>query len=227
VAKNDDVEIRAAATVILIRDGPEGLETLLLRRNSQLAFHGGAWVFPGGRIEAEDHQPGDDDDAAARRAAVREAHEECGLLGDHVSFVPFSHWTTPPGPPRRFATWFFLAEAPKGDVATDGGEMTDHQWMRPTDALAAQRAGEIELPPPTFVSLTRLEPFTTVADALHAARDAEYFRFEPRLHRIEGGLVHLYAGDVAYDDIALLDEAAPHHRLWSRGTEWEYVSRRG
>lgn len=224
---NDDVEVRAAATVILIRDGVDGLETLLLRRNSQLAFHGGAWVFPGGRIEAEDHQPGDDDDDAARRAAVREAHEECGLLGDHVSFVPFSHWTTPPGPPRRFATWFFLAEAPKGDVATDGGEMTDHQWMRPTDALAAQRGGEIELPPPTFVSLTRLEPFTTVADALHAARDAEYFRFEPRLHRIEGGLVHLYAGDVAYDDIALLDEAAPHHRLWSRGTEWEYVSRRG
>jgi 8-oxo-dGTP pyrophosphatase MutT (NUDIX family) len=221
---NDDVEIRAAATVILIRDGAEGLETLLLRRNSQLAFHGGAWVFPGGRIEAEDHAPGDDDDAAARRAAVREAHEECGLLGDHVSFVPFSHWTTPPGPPRRFATWFFLAEAPAGDVATDGGEMTDNQWMRPTDALAAQRAGEIELPPPTFVSLTRLLPFATVADALRGARDAAYVRFEPRLHRIEGGLVHLYAGDVAYDDVALLDEAAPHHRLWSRGTVWEYVS---
>jgi 8-oxo-dGTP pyrophosphatase MutT (NUDIX family) len=225
VAKDDDVEIRAAATVILVRDGANGLETLLLRRNSQLAFHGGAWVFPGGRIEADDYEPGDDDDAAARRAAVREAHEECGLLGDHVAFVPFSHWTTPPGPPRRFATWFFLAEAPSGDVATDGGEMTDHRWLRPADALAAQRAGEIELPPPTFVSLTRLAPFTTVADALDAARDAAYVRFEPRLHRIEGGMVHLYAGDVAYDDVALLDEEPPHHRLWSRGTEWEYVAR--
>ena len=229
---SDDVAVRPAATVILVRDGTNGLETLLLRRNSQLAFHGGAWVFPGGRIEADDYESGQqpddlahpDHEDAARTAAVREAHEECGLLGDHASFVPFSHWTTPPGPPRRFATWFFLAEAPTGDVATDGGEMTDHRWMRPADALAAQRAGEIELPPPTFVSLTRLEACPTVADALDAARDATYVRFEPRLHRVEGGMVHLYDGDVAYDDIERLDEPAPLHRLWSRGTEWEYVS---
>ncbi|MEA3055854.1 MAG: hypothetical protein QOD30_1286 [Actinomycetota bacterium] len=228
----DDVAVRPAATVILVRDGADGLETLLLRRNSQLAFHGGAWVFPGGRIEPDDYtsgeQPDDpthpDHDDAARRAAVREAHEECGLLGDHVSFVPFSHWTTPPGPPRRFSTWFFLAEAPLGDVATDGGEMTDHRWMRPIDALAAQRAGEIELPPPTFVSLTRLEPLATVADALADARSAAYVRFEPRLHRVEGGMVHLYAGDVAYDAVELLDEREPHHRLWSLESGWRYVS---
>ena len=40
-----------AATVVLIRDGRDGLEVLLARRSSQLAFHGGAWVFPGGRID--------------------------------------------------------------------------------------------------------------------------------------------------------------------------------
>lgn len=230
---NEDVAVRPAATVILIRDGAGGLETLLLRRNSQLAFHGGAWVFPGGRIEADDYasgtQPDDlqhpDHDDAARAAAVREAHEECGLLGDHQSFVPFSHWTTPPGPPRRFATWFFIAEAPAGDIGTDGGEITDHKWMRPDDALAAQRAGEIELPPPTFVSLTRLAPFATVADALDDARSATYVRFEPRLHRVEDGMVHLYAGDVAYDDVALLDKPEPHHRLLSRGTDWSYTAR--
>jgi 8-oxo-dGTP pyrophosphatase MutT (NUDIX family) len=225
------VEIRPAATVILVRDGSDGLEALLLRRNSQLAFHGGAWVFPGGRIEPADYpsgaEPDDpahpDHDDAARVAAVREAHEECGLLGDHVTFVPFSHWTTPPGPPRRFATWFFLAEAPTGEIGTDGSEITDHRWMRPVDALAARAAGEIELPPPTFVSLTRLQRFATVADALDDARAATYLRYEPRLHRVEGGMVHLYAGDVAYDDVALLDETEPHHRLLSVGTEWEYV----
>ena len=95
--------------------------------------------------------------------------------------------------------------------------------MRPVDALTAQRAGEIELPPPTFVSLTRLAPFATVADALDDANAADYVRFEPKLHRVEGGMVHLYAGDVAYDDVTLLDDGAPQHRLWSRGTEWEYV----
>jgi len=42
----------AAATVVLLRDGDEGLETLMLRRNSKIAF-GGMWVFPGGRVDAE------------------------------------------------------------------------------------------------------------------------------------------------------------------------------
>ena len=45
-----------AATVILLRDGPDGLETLMLRRNSKLAFVGGMWVFPGGRVDPEDRE---------------------------------------------------------------------------------------------------------------------------------------------------------------------------
>src|SRR5262249_4861335 len=35
-----------AATVVLVRDGVDGLETLMLRRDAQLVFAGGAWVFP-------------------------------------------------------------------------------------------------------------------------------------------------------------------------------------
>src|SRR5262249_22587229 len=44
-----------AATVVLVRDGERGLEVLLGRRSSKLAFHGGAWVFPGGRIDPVDY----------------------------------------------------------------------------------------------------------------------------------------------------------------------------
>ncbi|MFM8861560.1 MAG: NUDIX hydrolase, partial [Acidimicrobiia bacterium] len=50
-----------AATVVLVRDaidGRPGVEVLLARRNSKIYFAGGAWVFPGGRIDVEDH--GDD-----------------------------------------------------------------------------------------------------------------------------------------------------------------------
>ena len=36
-----------AATAIVVRDGDEGIEALMLRRNSKLAFAGGMWVFPG------------------------------------------------------------------------------------------------------------------------------------------------------------------------------------
>ena len=52
-----------AATVVLLRDTPDGVETLMLRRDTELAFAGGAWVFPGGRIDPEDYPGG----VAARR----------------------------------------------------------------------------------------------------------------------------------------------------------------
>ena len=44
-----------AATVVPLRDGPRGLEVLLLKRNEALVFAPGAWVFPGGRIDAGDY----------------------------------------------------------------------------------------------------------------------------------------------------------------------------
>src|SRR5204863_1476638 len=94
------VDAAPAATVVLLRDGSGGLEVLLARRSSKLAFHGGAWVFPGGRID-----PGDYGDApgdlprAARRAAVRKAKEEAGVDVDADEMVHLSNWTTPEGSP--------------------------------------------------------------------------------------------------------------------------------
>ena len=221
-----EVPVRNAATVILVRDGVQGLEALLLRRHTDLAFHGGSWVFPGGRVDDDDHDPTDASDAAdelaARRAAVREAFEEAGIVVDMASLVPFSHWTTPPGPPRRFATWFFIASVEEGAVTTDGGEITDHRWFAPADALAAQRAAEIELPPPTFVSLLRLLPSTTAEAALAEARAAAYLRFEPQIHTVPGGFVSVYAGDAAYGEAAGLDDAHPRHRLWAVESGWRY-----
>src|SRR6058998_293848 len=90
-----------AATVVLLRDGADGVEALMLRRDADLAFAGGAWVFPGGRIDPEDYPEGTDaDDAealldAARNAAAREAMEEAGLVVDPSELVWFAHWTPP------------------------------------------------------------------------------------------------------------------------------------
>jgi 8-oxo-dGTP pyrophosphatase MutT (NUDIX family) len=220
------VPVRPAATVILVRDGADGLETLLVRRNAELVFHGGSWVFPGGRVDDADADTAaveGDEERAARAAAVREALEEADLLVDPASLVPFAHWTTPPGLPRRFATWFFLAAAPVGGtVATDGGEITDHRWFRPADALEAQRVKEIDLPPPTFVTLHRLLASATVDDALLDARDAPYVRFEPRQRRLDDGVVSLYPGDAAYDDPVRFDDPTPRHRLWVLADGWRY-----
>jgi len=84
-------DARHAATVVLLRDSAAGLETLLLRRNSQIAF-GGMWVFPGGRVDDGDRAglAPDDGLGAARRAAIREAQEEAGLIVPEGLLVPLS-----------------------------------------------------------------------------------------------------------------------------------------
>lgn len=101
-------EPRPAATVVLIRDGKQGLETLMLKRNKALLFAGGIWVFPGGALEQADWDGADGDESvAARLAAAREAEEESGLEIDTQGLVEISLWITPEAEPRRFHTWFF------------------------------------------------------------------------------------------------------------------------
>lgn len=215
------VPAHPAATVVLIRDRPGGCEVLLVRRNAQLSFHGGAWVFPGGRLDADDYAPGDDIVTAARRAAVREAREEAGLVLFPDALVAISRWVTPVQLPKRFDTWFFAAAGTDAPVAVDGGEIHDHSWMTPTEALAAQRAGRIELPPPTFVTITTIAPHPTASAALAALGRDPIEVFEPRLFPIEGGAVTLYAGDAGYDD-AELERPGVRHRLWMREDGWHY-----
>ena len=65
---------RLAATVILLRGGTDGLEVLLAQRNPQARFMGGAWVFPGGAVNAEDG----DGEPGRKAAAIRELREEAG-----------------------------------------------------------------------------------------------------------------------------------------------------
>jgi 8-oxo-dGTP pyrophosphatase MutT (NUDIX family) len=210
-----------AATVVIIRDRPDSCEVLLVRRSSRLSFHGGAWVFPGGRVDAVDYRGGDDVVAAARQAAVREAREEAGLELRSAELVAISRWVTPVQLPKRFDTWFFAAVGTDAPVAVDGGEIHDHQWLTPAEALAAQRAGHIELPPPTFVTITTIAPHATARAALAALGREPIEVFEPRLFPIEGGAVSLYAGDAGYED-AELERSGPRHRLWMREDGWSY-----
>lgn len=77
-----------AATVVVFRRDPAGgpAQILMVERSSEMRFAGGATVFPGGKIDPDDHDLArrygshlDPDDAAARVAAVRESLEETGL----------------------------------------------------------------------------------------------------------------------------------------------------
>ncbi len=212
-----------AATVVLLRDADDGLETLMLHRTSKVAF-GGMWVFPGGRVDDGDRHPddADDDEVAARRAAVREAAEECALLVEPHEVVPFSHWTPPIQTPRRYSTWFFVARASDGDVIVDGGEIHDHAWLAPTEVLARRDRAEVDLAPPTYVTLAELAAFATVDDVLAEALGRQPVpRYETRWASTEGGMVAIWEGDAGYETT---DPAATggRHRLWMLESGWRF-----
>ena len=217
------VEPKLASSVILLRASDDGPEILYLRRNPDLAFHGGYWVFPGGRIDDADYQADAprDDARAARRAAVREAQEEAGITVPEDMLEFAIHWTTPEASRIRFATWFFVAPTDANTVQIDGGEIHDHRWLRPNDALRAQRAREIKLPAPTFALTARLAEFPTVEAALSAVASWSHEHLLGHLHEVPDGIVAVYAQDVAYDD-GRLDRDGPHHRLWMLSSGWKY-----
>ncbi len=220
-------EVRNAATVALLRDGDAGLEVLMGKRATKLDFHGGAWVFPGGRIDDVDWDGSEGDlVVAARNAAAREAHEEAGVVVDAAGLVHFSNWTTPVISPKRFATWFFAGRAGNdhADAKADGVESDAVRWLAPEVALAERVAGVIEIAPPQFVTLLQLARFESVDDALQTLTFEEAFHFEPNFHFLEGGgAVAIYDGDVAYSDLDLLEATGPRHRLlMARDSGWVY-----
>ncbi len=207
------------ATVVPLRDGPTGLETLMLRKNSALAF-GGMWVFPGGRVDDADG-PGDEL-TVARRAAVREAHEEAAIVMDADDLVAFSHWTPPAGAPRRFLTWFFLAPLRDAvEVEIDRGEMQDHGWFSPAEVIARRDQGEYELAPPTWMTLRRLSSSRDVDEALAEARGREPERFATRVSAVDGVVTCMWAGDAGYPASDAL-QPGPRHRLVMAPGGWRY-----
>lgn len=213
-----------AATVVLIRDLADapGIEVLMLHRTSKGAF-GGMWVFPGGRVDGEDRHPGDDgDEPSARRAAVREAMEECALTVDPDGIVLLSRWTPPPVAPRRFATWFFLARVPTGDVVVDGGEIVDHRWLAPLTVLEQRDRGEVELAPPTWMTLNALVAARDVDDALaRAAAVRPVIHYQTRWCTVDDGAVAMWDGDAGYETSDAAVEG-PRHRLWMLTSGWRF-----
>ena len=238
---------RDAATVMLVRPASDSLEVYMLRRQASMAFAPGAYVFPGGSVDARDADEevswtGPDaaewgrifaaPPALARAlvcAAVRETFEESGVLlaGESPESVvadttsedweadrralldrsvslgelltrrglilradllrPWSRWITPVVEPRRFDTRFFAAALPPGQRTRDvGGEASEVAWVRPAEALASGRRGEIRLFPPTMVSLSELAECGDVGTVLTGPR--QLAPIIPEVHEREGAV---------------------------------------
>jgi len=193
-------EPRPAASVLVLREGHDGIEILFVRRSPELKFMGGAWVFPGGTLMPEDGPV--EDDETYRAAGIRETLEEARIeLTGPEDLVPFSRWVTPELAPLRFDTRFYLTRAPEGaEPAPDRREVDRAEWWTPAKALHLFVRDEADLHFPTIKQVERLAEFDTIDDALEDARGREIEMILPRVAASDEGFEILLPGDPGYED---------------------------
>jgi 8-oxo-dGTP pyrophosphatase MutT (NUDIX family) len=248
---------RPASTILLLRDSAgDEIEVFMMVRHYEIDFSSGALVFPGGSVDAGDHEiiatrelhaggEGlDTADLSFRIAAIRETFEESGILlarprgsralvdakqaaaieASHRAalsdgkttfakvladtgmvlaldeLVPYAHWITPEGNPKRFDTWFFLAAAPPDQLgAHDGKESTDSIWLSAREALAGGQSGRFKLPFPTTRNLIRLGKQPDVKAALGDAVATPIVTVLPVMTKLNGGRQLRIPREAGYD----------------------------
>jgi len=174
-------EPRSAATVVLVRDSAEGIETFLMRRPLTMKFAPGMHVYPGGAVDAEDFEATIEiNDSDAQRAsataeryralvacALRETREEAGIeLHDPAQLRLIDHWVTPPFETRRFDVRFFAARLPQGQdprIASD--ESVAALWVNAREGVRGYESRELRMLRPTAEILRLLAAHSDV-DAL-------------------------------------------------------------
>lgn len=109
--------IRYTADVVLLCDDTEGLDVLLIRRGRDPYV--GKWALPGGRVERGE---------TARQAAVRELHEEAGIVVDADDLTPVGIYDDPDRDPRgRYVSVAFIVAVDRVEpVAGDDADLA--QW---------------------------------------------------------------------------------------------------
>jgi 8-oxo-dGTP pyrophosphatase MutT (NUDIX family) len=145
--------------------------------------------------------------AVAHRAALNERKttflkvlEDNGLCLALDLLMPYAHWITPEGMPKRFDTWFFLAAAPPDQLgAHDGKESTDSIWVSPREALEGGDNGRFKLPFPTTRNLIRLGKQSNVNDALEDSRGRTVVTVMPVMTRLNGGRQLRIPREAGYD----------------------------
>ncbi|MGO1545237.1 MAG: NUDIX hydrolase [Gulosibacter sp.] len=217
---------RLAATVILVRDGDDGLETLMMQRPARGSFPD-AWVWPGGAVEQADQHalaaPNEAESIAARAAAVRETHEETGLVLEPETLIPHAIWSPPNGVKPRFRTWFFMAPDPGGTPVAFEPEAVSLEWVNPNAMLDAHARDEITLVVPTWVTLHQISASSTMTEALDRCVGEPFEHFETKV--LEDGNLFCWFGDAAFEDGE--GTANGLHRLEAATRPWRYITEPG
>lgn len=212
-----------SASVVLLREATAGFEVFLMRRHQNSAVLGGAYVFPGGKLDEADcaphlwpeqglnpaqcqallHESSTPPERAAGLfvAAARELQEEAGVtlreLQRHLT--PWSRWITPKMASvssKRFDTRFFLAVMPgEQSAAHDNHETTDSCWLSPREALLRFWDLQIDLAPPQIMGLVHLARHASLSQVLDEARVRGPLRVEPEPFDEAGTRTICYPGD--------------------------------
>jgi len=208
-------EIKPASTIQVIREVPNdgGIEVLLLRRNKKLKFASGFWVYPGGKIEA-DELLNRSEIEAAKIAGARETMEEAQLKVNSQELKFCVHWTTPTNETRRFSTYFFHVKVDyhNSNVVVDDSEILEHKWMSPSSALDALQQKEIFLMPPTYITVQRIIDCKNYHEVLQEWNRSEPTFVNPIIAKDNFTMHCMYDGDAGYEsgDFA---KAGARHRL--------------
>ena len=137
-----------------------------------------------------------------------------GLTVALDAVMPFAHWVTPEIEIRRFDTRFLLARVPADqDASHDDGEMTDLEWMAPADAIAPAASRAINLPPPTWTTLLRLDTFASIDEAWAWAVTTPIPRIQPGFHRSGDATIFTLPGDPAFTGPAAEGDPFEHLRF--------------
>ena len=99
----------------------------------------------------------------------------------------WSGWLTPVFEPRRYRTWFFVAELPQGQRTRDvSSESDEAAWLGAGAACDRVDEGELMMLPPTYITCLEVAEHATPADVVAAARDREVTMFTPEVVEKDG-----------------------------------------
>ncbi len=118
----------------------------------------------------------------ARELSLTDLLRRRGLVLRADLLGAWSGWLTPEFEPRRYRTWFFVAELPAGQRTRDVSTESDGvAWLPAAEAVAGADAGEIAMLPPTYVTCLELASYAAPEAVLAAAGERTVEMFMPEL----------------------------------------------
>ncbi|TQL70695.1 hypothetical protein FB381_4634 [Nocardioides albertanoniae] len=124
----------------------------------------------------------------SRELSLTELLTRRGLVLRTDLLAPWAAWTTPVFEPKRYATWFFVARLPEGQVTRDvSSESSSVLWLGAAEAVRQVEAGELAMMPPTYLNCLEVASLGGEDDVLADAAGRTLTMFTPQVTAADGG----------------------------------------